>query len=174
MHDLIREHARALGDRDPDSDRQQGLERLLEYYQHAAASADALVARQARRAPAPPAGTLVPVLVGREQALEWARAERAALLACLAHATETGQHARVIALTAGPAACCATTAPGPRPSPFMSLRCKRPSIPATGPARPAPSLTRVSAPVNRPQSVEQGWLRTCRLLPGPTLISGTA
>jgi tetratricopeptide (TPR) repeat protein/transcriptional regulator with XRE-family HTH domain len=101
MHDLIREHARALGDRDPDNDRQQGLERLLEYYQHAAARADALVARQARPAPAPPAGTLVPVLVGREQALEWARAERAALLACLDHATRTGQHARVIALTAG-------------------------------------------------------------------------
>ena len=35
------------------------------------------------------------------QALAWARTERATLLACLDHATGTGQHARVIALTAG-------------------------------------------------------------------------
>ena len=33
--------------------------------------------------------------------LAWARAKRASLLACLDHATGTGQHARVIALTAG-------------------------------------------------------------------------
>ena len=46
----------------------------------------------------------VPVLDDREQALAWARAERASLLACLDHATGTGQHARVIALTAGLAA----------------------------------------------------------------------
>ena len=46
----------------------------------------------------------VPALAGREQALAWARAERANLLACLDHATGTGQHARVIALTAGIAA----------------------------------------------------------------------
>ena len=45
--------------------------------------------------------TAVPALAGREQALAWARAERANLLACLDQATETGQHARIIALTAG-------------------------------------------------------------------------
>jgi len=43
----------------------------------------------------------VPALADPEQALAWARAERTALLACLDHATRTGQHARVIALTAG-------------------------------------------------------------------------
>ena len=42
----------------------------------------------------------VPSLADRDQALAWARAERASLLACLDHATGTGQHARVIALTA--------------------------------------------------------------------------
>ena len=105
MHDLIREHARALAGRlDPDDDREQATGRLLDYYQHAAARADALLARQARTAPAPAAGTVpaaVPVLADREQALAWARAERASLLACLDHATAAGQHARVIALTAG-------------------------------------------------------------------------
>ena len=105
MHDLIREHARALADRlDPDRDRDDATARLLDYYQHTAARADALIARQARPALAPADGTIpaaVPALAGREQALAWARAERASLLACLDQATGTGQHARVAALTAG-------------------------------------------------------------------------
>jgi tetratricopeptide (TPR) repeat protein/transcriptional regulator with XRE-family HTH domain len=105
MHDLIREHARALAGRaDPDRDRQDATARLLDYYQHAATRADALIGRQARPAPAfadGPVPAAVPVLAGREQALAWARAERAGLLACLDHATDTGQNARVIALTAG-------------------------------------------------------------------------
>ena len=104
MHDLIREHARALASRlDPGDDREQATGRLLDYYQHAAARAQALLARQTRGAPAPAAGTApadVPVLASREQALAWARAERTSLLACLDQATAAGQHARVIALTA--------------------------------------------------------------------------
>jgi tetratricopeptide (TPR) repeat protein/transcriptional regulator with XRE-family HTH domain len=105
MHDLIREHARTLADRlDPDDDRQQATGRLLDYYQHAATLADAVLARQHRTAPAPAAGTVpaaVPTLASREQALTWARAERASLVACLDQATVAGQHARVITLTAG-------------------------------------------------------------------------
>ena len=105
MHDLIREHARALAGRaDPDQDRDQATGRLLDYYQQTAARADALIGRQPRPAPSPADGTVPaagPVLASREQALAWARAERASLLACLDHATATGQHARVIGLTAG-------------------------------------------------------------------------
>ncbi len=105
MHDLIREHARALAGRDgPQGDLDQATARLLDYYQHAAALADALLARRARTVPAPAAGTLpaaVPALADREQALAWARAERGNLIACLNHATGTGQHAHIIALTAG-------------------------------------------------------------------------
>jgi tetratricopeptide (TPR) repeat protein/transcriptional regulator with XRE-family HTH domain len=105
LHDLIREHARALAGRlDPDRDRDGATTRLLDYYQHTAARAGALIARQARPAPAAADGAIpavVPVLAGREQALAWARAERASLLACLDHATGTGQDARVTALTAG-------------------------------------------------------------------------
>jgi tetratricopeptide (TPR) repeat protein len=104
MHDLIREHARTLTSRlDPADDREQATGRLLDYYQHAAAHADALVARQARSVPTPTAGTApaaVPVLANQEQALAWARAERTSLLACLDQATAAGQHAWVIALTA--------------------------------------------------------------------------
>ena len=105
LHDLIREHAHALAERvDPDGDRDQATAWLLDYYQHTAASADALIARQARPALAQADGAVpaaVPVMADREQALAWARAERASLLACLDHVTGTGQHARVTALTAG-------------------------------------------------------------------------
>ena len=103
MHDLIRQHARTLADRlDSEHDREQAVSRLLDYYQHTAALAESLLAR--RTVPALPAGTTstpVPVLADREQALAWARAERASLLACLDHAVAGGQHARVVALTAG-------------------------------------------------------------------------
>jgi len=104
LHDLIREHARALAGRlDPDGDRDSATARLLDYYQRTAARADALITRQTRPVPAPADGAIpaVPALADREQALAWARAERASLLACLDHATSAGQHARVIALTAG-------------------------------------------------------------------------
>jgi tetratricopeptide (TPR) repeat protein/DNA-binding XRE family transcriptional regulator len=102
LHDLMREHSRALTVRlDTEDDRDQAAGRLLDYYQHAAAIADALIARHAR--PGAAHGTTsaaVPDLAGREQALAWARAERSSLLACLDQATSVGQHARVIALTA--------------------------------------------------------------------------
>jgi class 3 adenylate cyclase/tetratricopeptide (TPR) repeat protein len=103
MHDLIREHARALADRlDSGSDRAQATARLLDYYQHTSRLADVLRARAAAAIPtAETAPAAVPALAGREQALAWARAERANLISCLDHATGTGQHARVIALTAG-------------------------------------------------------------------------
>jgi len=108
MHDLIREHARALAGRlDPGDDREQATARLLDYYQHAAARAEALITRQARPGPQNPAAAdgavpaAVPGLADREQALAWARAERASLLACLDHVTDIGQHARATALTAG-------------------------------------------------------------------------
>ena len=91
MHDLIREHARALASRlDLGDDRERASGRLLDYYQHAAARAQALLARQTRGIPAQAAGAVpaeVPVLAGREQALAWARAERTGLLACLDQAT---------------------------------------------------------------------------------------
>jgi tetratricopeptide (TPR) repeat protein/transcriptional regulator with XRE-family HTH domain len=105
LHDLLREHARVLADRaDPNRDRDAATDRLLDYYSHTAARADALTARQTRPAPVAAQGAVpavVPVLADREQALAWARAERASLLACLDQAAATGQYARVIALTAG-------------------------------------------------------------------------
>jgi tetratricopeptide (TPR) repeat protein/transcriptional regulator with XRE-family HTH domain len=108
LHDLLREHARTLAAADPAVETDQGLEHLLDYYQHAAGVAEARLARQSRIWPAPatliapPAA--VPDLPDRARALAWVRAERANLFACLDHATRTGQYARVVALTAGLAA----------------------------------------------------------------------
>jgi tetratricopeptide (TPR) repeat protein/transcriptional regulator with XRE-family HTH domain len=103
MHDLIRQHARTLAERvDSGNDQEQCLSRLLDYYQHTAALAETLLAR--RTVPAfsvAMASTVVPGLGDREQALAWARDERASLLACLDQAVATGQRARVVALTAG-------------------------------------------------------------------------
>jgi tetratricopeptide (TPR) repeat protein/transcriptional regulator with XRE-family HTH domain len=104
LHDLLREHARVLAGRlDPEEDRDAATGRLLDYYQDAAAAANVRIARRTRPGPAAdgPGPAAVPVLAEHEQALEWARAERASLLACLDYAAGTGQHARVIALTAG-------------------------------------------------------------------------
>jgi tetratricopeptide (TPR) repeat protein/transcriptional regulator with XRE-family HTH domain len=107
LHDLLREHARAQAVReDSVAERDQAIARLLDYYQDAAARAGALIVRQARPGPASAGSRTsaeVPALSDTEQALAWARAERDSLLACLDHATRTGQHTRVVALTAGTA-----------------------------------------------------------------------
>jgi tetratricopeptide (TPR) repeat protein len=104
MHDLIRRYAQDLAAAEPVTDRHEALEHLLDYYQHTAALADAMLNRQPRTRPtsstliSPP--TSSPELGDLTHALSWARTERANLLSCIDHATRAGQHARVIALTA--------------------------------------------------------------------------
>jgi tetratricopeptide (TPR) repeat protein len=101
MHDLLRRYARDHAAAAPADSSQRAVERLLDYYQHTAAAAEALLARQSRARPATTApASAVPRLPDRDRALAWARAERGNLLACLDHATCAGQHARVVALTA--------------------------------------------------------------------------
>jgi tetratricopeptide (TPR) repeat protein/transcriptional regulator with XRE-family HTH domain len=111
MHDLLRRYTRDVaaadnGTADNPATGGQALGRLLDYYQHTASLADEHLAHQARPGPRPPAPAAVevPVLEDATSALAWIRAERASLLACLDLAARTGQHARVIALTAGLAA----------------------------------------------------------------------
>src|SRR5450755_1835344 len=108
MHDLIRRYARDRAATDPAADRDHALDCLLDYYQHTAAIAEALLARQSRSTPpsaalVPPPAT-VPDLADPTRALAWARTERASLLACLDYAMRAGQHARIVALTAAIAA----------------------------------------------------------------------
>jgi tetratricopeptide (TPR) repeat protein len=103
MHDLIRSYARDRGAADPAADRDQALARLLDYYQHTAAITEDRLTRNGNTPTStalPSRPTAVPDLPDGERALSWARAERANLQACLDHATRSGQHSRVVALTA--------------------------------------------------------------------------
>ncbi len=104
MHDLIRSYAQHRAAADPAADRDLALGRLLDYYQHTAAVAEFRLARQTRAGPVPGASVAQPPdrpgLAGRGRALAWAQAERGNLAACLDQVTRTGQHARVVALTA--------------------------------------------------------------------------
>jgi tetratricopeptide (TPR) repeat protein len=105
MHDLIRRYARVRAAAGPIAEREQALDRLLDFYTRTAATAESRLARQTRTVPAPAAAAAtVPELFGSAQALAWLRAERGNLLACLDQVTEAGQHARVITLTAALAA----------------------------------------------------------------------
>ena len=104
LHDLLREHARALAGRlDPAEQRETAVARLLDYYQHTATVANSHFTRQLVPSP-PPHGEKpdsAPALAGQEQALAWVRAERANLLNSLDHAAAVGDSAHVIALTGG-------------------------------------------------------------------------
>jgi tetratricopeptide (TPR) repeat protein len=102
MHDLLRRYARDHAADLPGGE--QAVQRLLDYYEHTAVRADALIDFHSQPGPLPaaPAGLpAAPDLDDGNQALAWARAERASLLACHDYATCRGQHARVITLTAG-------------------------------------------------------------------------
>ncbi len=100
FHDLIRLHARTLIARDPVSERDAALGQLLDYYQHTAGRAEALIARHPRPAPAGPAPAHPPALPDRDAAWAWLRAERSNLLAAVQH-TSRGNPECAIALTAG-------------------------------------------------------------------------
>ena len=104
LHDLLREHARTLAANDPPDESHAALDRLLDYYAHAAAASDRPLALQPGTRPDPVAVSsppAVPALDDQVKALAWARTERANLLACLGHANRTGDQARVVAFTAG-------------------------------------------------------------------------
>jgi DNA-binding SARP family transcriptional activator len=101
LHDLIRLYARALADRDPALARDAALNRLMDYYQHTAARADALISRLPRLAPLGPVPARALALPDADAGQAWLRAERPNLLAVLRHATSHGWHERIIALTAG-------------------------------------------------------------------------
>jgi tetratricopeptide (TPR) repeat protein len=94
FHDLIREHSRSLAHTDAPADQEAALDRLLDYYLHAAYAADARIAPyifaegDAGRA----ASTAdMPVMSTREQAVAWMDAERLNLHAAVDCAMRTGR-----------------------------------------------------------------------------------
>jgi hypothetical protein len=143
MRDLLRRYGRDHAAAGPAPDAREAVERLMDYYQHAAARAEARLARQTRPGPTPAAPVelaAVPDLDDDDQALAWARAERASLLACLDHAATVGQDARVIALTAAVAGLLRHDGPGPTPLPATPPPPRPRTASVTGSGRPGPSI----------------------------------
>ena len=99
MHDLIRAHTRALAI--PAPEREQEISRLLGYYQHTAARADAQLVSYGRPGPLGPAPAHAPALPDSTAARGWLRAERANLIACLQFAIHHEQNELTVAFVRG-------------------------------------------------------------------------
>jgi tetratricopeptide (TPR) repeat protein len=114
-HDLIRAHARTQATtRDPQSDRENALDRLLHYYAHTAHTASRSIARHPRPAPDVQAPAFAPALSDPEAARTWLRTEHPNLDA--AHTRARTQHLdeHTVALAAGMADILFTDGPWPR------------------------------------------------------------
>ncbi len=100
LHDLIREHARALTAADDPSARASATGRLLGYYAHTALAASKhipdWITAQGRPAPGPPPACAPPIRAP-QQAFAWLEAERANLHAAVIYATSADvEHAIAI------------------------------------------------------------------------------
>ncbi|MBF6174979.1 ATP-binding protein [Nocardia blacklockiae] len=97
LHDLLREYARTLAHSHGGDTVDERTDKLLDYYQAAAAAADQRLARRTRPTTALRADTTRREFGSEIAALTWLRAERANLLACLDHCA-TGEPARAVDL----------------------------------------------------------------------------
>jgi DNA-binding SARP family transcriptional activator len=101
LHDLIREHARALAADDDPAAREAATGRLLDYYLHTALAAGGRIPSQrittVSLPPARPPDCAPPIST-QQQAWSWLEDERANLYAAVGYAAATGrtQHAMVI------------------------------------------------------------------------------
>ncbi len=89
LHDLIREHARALAAIDGAAESQAAIDRLLDYYLHTALAASRHIARRTSISDPPPPGhppAWAPELRTEEEAIAWLVTERANLHACAGYA----------------------------------------------------------------------------------------
>jgi len=103
LHDLLREHARALATTDDQADRDATAARLLDYYLHAALAAGRHFDTWASTFRQPPPGnppTQAPDLSTLEQAVTWLEAERANLHAAADYAVTSGRSRHAIAIPA--------------------------------------------------------------------------
>lgn len=101
LHDLVHQHARrAAAEQDPAAERERALGRILDYYVHAAAAADAampfLSPSRAASAGRPPAE--LPRFADKNAALSWLVAEYGNLLAAFETAAAVGADAHVCEL----------------------------------------------------------------------------
>lgn len=113
MHDLIGQYARSLAADDSAVECEQAAERLLDYYQQTAETADARLALHTRPVAVAPVRVraVQPELTRQDLVQAWMTIERANLLACIDYAATHNQHARVVRLTAAIASDLCTRGP---------------------------------------------------------------
>ena len=93
LHDLIREHARALAETDDSASRDAAIDRLTDYYVQAAAGVGRHFNRGHAAAGDPAAArtaAAIPPVVTRQEAAAWMEAERANMHAIVDHAAQRG------------------------------------------------------------------------------------
>src|SRR5262245_14960444 len=102
LHDLLREHARALAAADEPAESDAAEKRLLDYYAHTAAAASQQLPKWAPVHGSPPPGTppaCSPEFDGPASAGAWMRAERANLHAAVDYAAANGHHRHAVAIS---------------------------------------------------------------------------
>jgi tetratricopeptide (TPR) repeat protein len=103
LHDLLREHARALAADDDPADRDAATERVLDYYLHTALTAGQRIPSWYTAPGAPPPATPpanAPVLSTLEQAAAWLETERSNLHAAADHAAASGRARHAVQIPA--------------------------------------------------------------------------
>jgi tetratricopeptide (TPR) repeat protein/transcriptional regulator with XRE-family HTH domain len=103
LHDLLREHARALASDDDPADRDAAIGRLLDYYLHTAlAAGQSIPTFYPGIGPLPPAcpPEYAPSMPTPGQAAAWLEAERANLQAATGHAAASGRHRHAMLIPA--------------------------------------------------------------------------
>jgi tetratricopeptide (TPR) repeat protein/transcriptional regulator with XRE-family HTH domain len=103
LHDLLREHARALAATDDPAESDEAIGRLLDYYLHTALAASQHVTTQMTPIPPVPAGRqpdYVPQLSAPGQAAAWLEVERANLHAAAGYAAACGRSQHAVAIPA--------------------------------------------------------------------------
>jgi tetratricopeptide (TPR) repeat protein/transcriptional regulator with XRE-family HTH domain len=106
LHDLLREHARALAAADEPGDSHAAVSRLVNYYAHAAAAASRHIATWTPTGGRPPPSrppASIPAVATAQQAAAWLGSERSNLHAAAAHAAGRAmpKHAIAIATAMG-------------------------------------------------------------------------
>jgi len=104
LHDLLREHARALASADDAAESAAARERLLDYYAHTAMAADGHIPSRGRTVQGrPPPGrppACAPELSSPARAAAWLGAERPNLHAAVDQAAAIGRHLHTAAISA--------------------------------------------------------------------------
>jgi DNA-binding SARP family transcriptional activator/uncharacterized protein HemY len=113
LHDLVRLHARAVSERDPERERATALDRMLDFYRTTADHADARISLYPRSKPQEPASAGTRQLSDANAAWTWLRTERPNLLACIRYAASESRDDLVIGLTLGMASLYRTDGPWP-------------------------------------------------------------